>query len=72
MRREGQRSTIDVNYLKAVLVDSFQRGELVDHNERMLPVLARLLAFSPQDVERAKVGIEAANSPAPMKSFFKF
>ena len=51
LQRAAVRSTVDVEYLKAVLLGAFQSGELPP-TSTMLPVLARLLAFSPDELKR--------------------
>lgn len=55
LRRQQKRAEVDIDYLKAVLVESFASGEL-NSQSHMLPVLARLLQFSPKDMERALAG----------------
>ena len=64
LRRQQKRADVDVDYLKAVIVESFASGELLDPGSHMLPVLGRLLQFSPQDMERASVKKAAASSGA--------
>jgi len=53
LRRMERRSSVDVDYLKAVLVKSFACGEL-DSSSPIFDVISRLLQFSPDDVQRAK------------------
>jgi hypothetical protein len=66
LRRQQKREAVDLEYVKAVLVESFASGEL-DGGSRMLPVLARLLHFSPADLERAAQG-RAGAAPAAVAS----
>lgn len=56
LQRRQTRSSVDLDYLKAVLVESFASGELCDNGQHILPVLGTLLQFSPQELERAKRG----------------
>ncbi|KAK9807993.1 hypothetical protein WJX73_000747 [Symbiochloris irregularis] len=53
MSRSVSRSEVNVDYLKAVLVDGFEAGALPSTSS-LFPVLARLLSFSPEDLQRAK------------------
>ena len=53
LKRASKRNDVDVDYLKAVLVQSFACGEL-DSKSTMFDVIARLLHFSPREVEEAK------------------
>ena len=55
MQRQVSRSGVDTDYLKAVLVDGFEAGEL-PATSNLFPVLSRLLSFSPIDVARARAG----------------
>ena len=59
LRRQNKRADVDVEYLKAVLVESFASGEL-SASSHMLPVLARLLHFSGEDMQRAMGGGSSA------------
>ena len=54
LRRMQIRSSVDVDYLKEVLVNAFASGEL--KGSQMIPILARLLEWSPDDMERARNG----------------
>jgi chromosome segregation ATPase len=63
LRRQQKRAEVDIDYLKAVLVESFASGEL-NSRSHMLPVLARLLQFSPKDMERALAGKSSAGGGA--------
>lgn len=71
MQRKVSRSGVDTDYLKAVLVDGFEAGEL-PASSSLFPVLSRLLSFSPVDVSRAKSsstlkkGVKAGNNNAPL------
>lgn len=53
--RQEKRSAVDIDYVKNVLVDSFSRGEL-NPSSGMLMVLARLLHFSPAELEKSETG----------------
>eukprot|EP00890_Picochlorum_soloecismus_P001301 jgi/Picsp_1/2171/NSC_05636-R1_protein grip len=53
LRRAEKRSSVDVHYLKAVLVKSFSCGEL-DSSSPIFEVISRLLQFSPDDIQRVK------------------
>jgi chromosome segregation ATPase len=56
LQRRQKRNLVDLDYLKAVLVESFASGELSDQGQHILPVLGELLQFSPQEMERASTG----------------
>lgn len=56
LQRRQKRNLVDLDYLKAVLVESFASGELSDQGQHILPVLGELLQFSPQEMERALTG----------------
>ena len=51
-RRRDRRGSVSADYLKAVLVGGFESGEL-PASSALLPVLARLLEFGPDDLRRA-------------------
>ncbi len=53
LRRQTKREGLDVNYLKNVILGAFEAGELPVKSS-MLQVLARLLEFSPAELERVK------------------
>lgn len=53
LKRMEKRASVDVDYLKAVLVKSFACGEL-DSRSPIFDVISRLLQFSPDDVQKAK------------------
>lgn len=61
MQRRVSRSDINVDYLKAVLVDGFEAGEL-PASSSLFPVLARLMHFSPVDTARALAGANASKA----------
>ena len=50
---------MDISYLKNVLIGAFEAGEL-PATSAMVPVLARLLEFSPQETERIRAKAAAA------------
>ena len=52
LRRAGKRDGLDLTYLKNVILGGFESGELSTRSS-MLPVLARLLEFSPAEVKKA-------------------
>jgi chromosome segregation ATPase len=56
LQRRQKRNLVDLDYLKAVLVESFASGELSDQGQHILPVVGELLQFSPQEMERASIG----------------
>ena len=60
LKRNQKRNAVDVDYLKAVLVKSFACGEL-DSRSSIFDVIARLLHFSPQDLELAKKSQQQSN-----------
>jgi len=62
LERRGRRGGLDGEYLKAVLLGGFESGELPARSA-LLPVLGRLLAFSPAELARAAAG----GRPAPPK-----
>ena len=71
--RTMKRSDVDATYLKNVLIGGFESGEL-PASSQMLPVLARLLAFSPAELERCRRGVAArpaAGSGGGAASYFK-
>eukprot|EP00884_Botryococcus_braunii_P017593 jgi/Botrbrau1/4517/Bobra.60_2s0008.1 len=51
LRRQIGREGVNVEYLKGVIVGAFESGEF-PRTSAMLPVLERLLHFSPADLER--------------------
>lgn len=51
LRRAGNRDGVDVNYLKNILVSAFEKGTL-PKDSPMVDVLARLLHFSPKEIQR--------------------
>lgn len=53
-----KRGDVDLEYLKAVVIGGFEAGEL-PASSAMLPVLARLLHFSPEELERIRSGKQA-------------
>jgi hypothetical protein len=53
LQRQIKRGGLDLNYLKNVILGSFESGELPARST-MLPVLARLLEFSSEEMERVK------------------
>ncbi|CAL5220735.1 g2793 [Coccomyxa viridis] len=52
LRRQNKREGLDLTYLKNVILRGFESGELSTKSS-MLPVLARLLEFSPAELGRA-------------------
>ena len=52
LRRQNKREGLDLTYLKNVILGGFEMGELSTRSS-MLPVLARLLEFSPAELNRA-------------------
>ncbi|GMH35805.1 hypothetical protein BSKO_03673 [Bryopsis sp. KO-2023] len=55
LRRQSSRGNVDVAYLKNVLVSAFEKGTL-PKDSPMVEVLARLLHFGPEDMEKIKKG----------------
>ena len=53
IKRSEQRASIDIDYLKAVMVESFACGEL-DAKSPIFAVMSRLLKFSPEDIEKVE------------------
>lgn len=53
LQRIERREQVDLEYLKNVVLSGFQSGELPPSSS-MLAVLARLLQFSPAEVEGVK------------------
>lgn len=53
LRRQNKREGLDLTYLKNVILGGFESGELSTRSS-MLPVLARLLEFSPAELDRAR------------------
>ena len=58
MGRRVSRGSVDSEYLKAVLIDGFEAGELPT-TSALFPVLSRLLSFGPADIARAKASVGA-------------
>jgi len=50
-QRSKRRENVDMEYVKTVLVDAFEKGTL-PKTSPMLVVLARLLHFSPEEIDR--------------------
>lgn len=67
LKRREKRSSVDVEYIKAVLVESFALGEL-DSKSKMFDVIARLLQFSPEDIEKAHRHGQAKGPDDPQTS----
>lgn len=65
LERRARREGVGGEYLKNVLLGGFESGELPARSA-MLPVLARLLAFSPAEVARAQAGAKVA-TPKPRR-----
>lgn len=66
LQRSKAREGLDVDYLKAVLLKGFESGEL-PATSGLLPVLARLLHFSPEEVATAShVRRKAPAAKAPL------
>ena len=61
LQRSKAREGLDADYLKAVLLKGFESGEL-PRTSSMLPVLARLLHFSQDELHRAQTPRKAAKS----------
>lgn len=53
LHRSDARGSVNVDYVKNVLLNGFESGEL-SNDTSMVPVLARLLHFSPAEIERIK------------------
>lgn len=53
LRRQVKREGLDLHYLKNVILGGFESGELPAKSS-MLPVLARLLEFSNEELARMK------------------
>ncbi len=53
LHRSDARGSVDVDYVKNVLLNGFESGELANDSS-MVPVLARLLHFSPAEIQRIK------------------
>ena len=53
LHRSDARGSVDVDYVKNVLLNGFESGEL-SNDSSMVPVLARLLHFSPVEIQRIK------------------
>ncbi|KDD76266.1 hypothetical protein H632_c292p2, partial [Helicosporidium sp. ATCC 50920] len=64
LRRSARRDGVDVGYLKNVVLQGFQSGELPSHTS-MLLVLARLLEFSPAEL----AGIQARDKASASAAF---
>ena len=63
LNRSVKRGEVDVDYLKAVLLNGFQSGEL-PRTSTMLPIIARLLHFSPEEF-RAVQSLPRKSSSKP-------
>lgn len=62
-QRSKRRECVDMEYVKTVLVDAFEKGTL-PRTSPMLVVLARLLHFSPEEMDR----IQQSTLPPPVRS----
>ena len=51
--RSKAREGLDADYLKAVILKGFESGELPSKSA-MLPIIARLLHFSPAEIQLAQ------------------
>jgi len=61
--RSKSREGLDVDYLKAVILKGFESGEL-PNSSGLLPVLGRLLHFSPEELSKAKNPRRPARLPS--------
>lgn len=59
LNRSIKRGEVDLDYLKAVLLTGFKSGELTN----MLPVIARLMHFSPEEIAAAKMSPRKSTKP---------
>ena len=57
-----QRSTVNIDYLKSVIVGYISAEGNPTKRSQLIPVLSQLLCFNPSDVESIRQGIEEANS----------
>jgi hypothetical protein len=62
-----KRGDVDLEYLKNVVIGGFESGEL-PASSQMLPVLARLLQFSPAELQRVRSSKKAAGAAASSSS----
>ena len=53
LHRSDARGSVNVDYVKNVLLNGFESGEL-SSNSSLVPVLSRLLHFSPAEIQRVK------------------
>ena len=68
LRRNDARGSVDVDYVKNVVLNGFQSGEL-SSDSSMLPVLARLLHFSPAELQRIKTAKPSAMKRTLSRTF---
>lgn len=61
------RSTVDVEYLKNIMIGFFEAGQL-PHNEQVLVVLDRLLSFTARD--KSRIWKQRQNDKGIVASFF--
>ena len=62
LQRQRAREGLDVEYLKNVLLNGFESGELPG-SSAMLPVLARMLHFSRAELDRAQTKKKGHSRP---------
>ena len=53
LHRCDARGSVNVEYVKNVLLNGFESGEL-SNDSSLVPVLSRLLHFSPLEIQRIK------------------
>ena len=70
LSRSIKRGEVDVEYLKAVIFNAFRSGEL-PKTSSMLPIIARLLHFSPQELQSlSRPSPTQKSSPKPPRRQF--
>ena len=71
LQRSTSRETVDKGYLKNVLVSAFEKGTL-PKDSPMVAVLARLLSFSPDEIERIRNARPPPPRPASQRGLFSW
>ena len=67
LHRSDARGSVNVDYVKNVLLNGFESGEL-SSDSSMVPVLARLLHFSPAELARIKRAKPTSSSSSMSRS----
>lgn len=69
--RSDARGSVNVDYVKNVLLNGFESGEL-SSDSSLVPVLSRLLHFSPAEIQRIKQAKPASLKKTVSRTLTRF